>query len=129
MVVRTFGAQRTLALYAFINAVLMGLMVLRLGWISVGALFLSFFFMSIMFPTIFSLGIHGLGEQTKKASSFIVMAIAGGGIFPFLNGLDLRPGQHGGRVRGADGLLPGGALVRALLGASGATQPPGRPQP
>jgi MFS transporter, FHS family, L-fucose permease len=87
MVVRTFGAQRTLALYAFINAVLMGLMVLRLGWFSVGALFLSFFFMSIMFPTIFSLGIHGLGEQTKKASSFIVMAIAGGGVFPFLNGL------------------------------------------
>jgi MFS transporter, FHS family, L-fucose permease len=87
MVVRSFGAQRTLAVYGFINAALMALMVLRLGWISVGALFLSFFFMSIMFPTIFSLGIHGLGEQTKKASSFIVMAIAGGGIFPFLNGL------------------------------------------
>jgi FHS family L-fucose permease-like MFS transporter len=87
MVVRNFGAQRTLAVYASINAVLMGLMVLRLGWLSVGALFLSFFFMSIMFPTIFSLGIHGLGEHTKKASSFIVMAIAGGGIFPPLNGL------------------------------------------
>jgi FHS family L-fucose permease-like MFS transporter len=42
--------------------------------------------MSIMYPTIFSLGIHGLGEQTKKASSFIVMAIVGGAIMPMFMG-------------------------------------------
>lgn len=86
MALRTFSAHRTLAVYGLINTVLMALVVLRLGWISVFALMGANFFMSIMFPTIFSLGIHGLGEETKRASSFIVMAIAGGGIFPFLNG-------------------------------------------
>jgi FHS family L-fucose permease-like MFS transporter len=85
-VVRNLGPQRTLAFYATINALLMGAIVLRIGWLSVGALFLSFFFMSIMFPTIFSLGIHGLGEHTKRGSAYIVMAIGGGGVFPFLNG-------------------------------------------
>ena len=40
----------------------------------------------IMFPTIFALGIRGLGEQTKQASSFIVMAIVGGAIVPMLMG-------------------------------------------
>jgi len=45
-----------------------------------GAMFLSFFFMSIMFPTIFALGIYGLGVQAKRASGFIVMAIIGGAI-------------------------------------------------
>ena len=44
------------------------------------------FFMSIMFPTIFSLGIKGMKENTKPASSLIVMAIIGGAIFPVLMG-------------------------------------------
>lgn len=44
------------------------------------------FFMSIMFPTIFSLGIVGLKEETKPASSLIVMAIIGGAIFPVIMG-------------------------------------------
>lgn len=44
------------------------------------------FFMSIMFPTIFSLGITGLKEETKSASSLIVMAIIGGAIFPVIMG-------------------------------------------
>jgi FHS family L-fucose permease-like MFS transporter len=86
MALRTFSANKTLAVYGFINTVLMALVVARLGWLSVGALFLSNFFMSIMFPTIFSLGIRGLGEDTKQASSFIVMSIGGGAIFPVLNG-------------------------------------------
>jgi FHS family L-fucose permease-like MFS transporter len=59
---------------------------LKLGWLSAGALFLTYFFMSIMFPTIFSLGIHGLGARAKKASSFIVMAIMGGAIMPKVMG-------------------------------------------
>jgi len=42
--------------------------------------------MSIMFPTIFALGIHGLGVQAKKASGYIVMAIMGGAIMPKLMG-------------------------------------------
>ena len=42
--------------------------------------------MSIMFPTIFALGIFGLGQRAKKASSFIVMAIVGGALLPKLMG-------------------------------------------
>jgi FHS family L-fucose permease-like MFS transporter len=81
-----FKAERTLALFAAVNVVVMVLVMAPLGWISVGALFASFFFMSIMFPTIFALGIQGLGPQTKKASAFIVMAIVGGAIMPMLMG-------------------------------------------
>jgi FHS family L-fucose permease-like MFS transporter len=60
--------------------------VLGLGKISLVALLAIFFFMSIMFPTIFALGIHGLGEHTKLGSSAIVMAIVGGAIAPPLMG-------------------------------------------
>ena len=49
-------------------------------------MFLVFLFMSIMFPTIFALGIYGLGVQAKRASGFIVMAIIGGAIMPKLMG-------------------------------------------
>ncbi|MCX6877526.1 MAG: MFS transporter [Verrucomicrobia bacterium] len=80
------AAHKALGLYALANVVLMGLIVARLEWVSVVALFLSFFFMSIMFPTIFALGIHGLGEKSKVASSFIVMAIMGGALLPKLMG-------------------------------------------
>lgn len=44
------------------------------------------FFMSIMFPTIFSLGIQDMKENTKHASSLIVMSIIGGAIFPVIMG-------------------------------------------
>ncbi len=44
------------------------------------------FFMSIMFPTIFSLGVRGLGTKTKKGSSLIIMAIVGGAVFPVIMG-------------------------------------------
>jgi MFS transporter, FHS family, L-fucose permease len=44
------------------------------------------FFMSIMFPTIFSLGIRGLGSKTKEGSSLLIMAIVGGAIFPVIMG-------------------------------------------
>lgn len=75
-----------LATYATANVFLMLLIVLKLGWVSLGALFLSFFFMSIMFPTIFALGIHNLGDKAKLAASFLVMAIMGGAILPKLMG-------------------------------------------
>jgi len=78
--------QILLALYAAMNVLMMVLTICPLGWWSVVGLFLSFFFMSIMYPTIFALGIHGLGEQTKKAASFIVMSIVGGAIMPLFMG-------------------------------------------
>lgn len=76
----------TLGAYALVNVVLMGLVSLGLGWISVAALVLSFFFMSIMYPTHFALAIRGLGERTKLGSSFMVTAIVGGSVMPILMG-------------------------------------------
>ena len=49
-------------------------------------IFLSYFFMSIMLPPCFALGIFGLGTRAKKASAYIVMAIMGGAILPKLMG-------------------------------------------
>lgn len=85
-ILRVTKAHSMLGLYAFINVILMLIVVANMGWLSVIAVFLSFFFMSIMFPTIFSLGIFGLGEKSKLASSFIVMAIMGGAVLPKVMG-------------------------------------------
>jgi MFS transporter, FHS family, L-fucose permease len=85
-ILRKFKAHKMLGAYAVANVILCGIVMLKLGWISVASVFLSFFFMSIMFPTIFALGISGLGVQAKKASGFIVMAIMGGAIMPKLMG-------------------------------------------
>jgi len=78
--------QKLLAVYAIINVILSGIVVMELGWLSVIALFSTYFFMSVMFPTIFALGIHGLGPLTKRGSSFLVMAVAGGAFCPPLMG-------------------------------------------
>jgi FHS family L-fucose permease-like MFS transporter len=83
---RAVNAHKLLGLYALINVILMLVVVAHIGWVSVIAVLLSFFFMSIMFPTIFSLGIFGLGEKSKIASSFIVMAIMGGAVLPKVMG-------------------------------------------
>jgi MFS transporter, FHS family, L-fucose permease len=85
-ILRKVKAHRAVGTYAIANVLLCGVVTLRLGWGSVAAMFLSFFFMSIMFPTIFALGIYGLGVQAKRASGFIVMAIIGGAIVPKLMG-------------------------------------------
>ncbi len=85
-IMRRIRANRVLGTYAVINVFVCGVVVMRLGWVSVAAVFLSFLFMSIMFPTIFSLGIYGLGVQAKKASGYIVMAIIGGALMPKIMG-------------------------------------------
>jgi MFS transporter, FHS family, L-fucose permease len=79
---RTVKAHTLLGTFALLNIAMMALIFLKLGWVSFAALFLSFFFMSIMFPTIFALGIWGLGKRAKIASAYIVMAIMGGAIMP-----------------------------------------------
>lgn len=82
-----FPAHKLLGLYSVINVALCGVVMAKLGWWSTAAVFGSFFFMSIGFPTIFALGIHGLGSQSKKkASAFIVMAITGGALMPKVMG-------------------------------------------
>lgn len=76
-------AHKILGLYALVNVGVCALIIGQLGWVSVLCVFLSYFFMSIMFPTIFAVGIHGLGSQSKKkAAAFIVMSITGGALMP-----------------------------------------------
>ncbi len=77
--------HKALAAYAVINTVMMIIAMKCGGWAGVVGLMASFFFMSIMFPTIFALGIRGLGEHTKFGSSLLVMSIVGGAIMtPFM---------------------------------------------
>ena len=85
-ILRRVAAHTLLGLYAAVNVALCLVVSLKLGWASVVSVFLIYFFMSIMFPTIFALGIFGLGRGAKKASSFIVMAIMGGAVLPKLMG-------------------------------------------
>jgi FHS family L-fucose permease-like MFS transporter len=76
----------TLGVYAVTNVALMAAVIAQCGWVSVFALILSFFFMSIMYPTHFALGIHGLGSKTKIAASWMVTAVVGGAIMPIFMG-------------------------------------------
>jgi FHS family L-fucose permease-like MFS transporter len=86
-IVRKVSAHRALGIYAIINLLLCTVVIMKLGWLSVAAVFGTYFFMSIMFPTIFALGIFGLGpDSKKKASAFIVMSITGGALMPKLMG-------------------------------------------
>jgi len=73
--------------YSVINVLLVAIGVMFPGWVGLWAVFLTSFFMSLMFPTIFALGLKGLGPNTKIGGSLIVMAIIGGAVFTPLMGL------------------------------------------
>lgn len=77
-----FNPRNLLAFYAAINMGLCLVAIKGSGMIVVYTLIAISFFMSIMFPTIFSFGIEGLGHNTKIGSSLIVMAIVGGAFLP-----------------------------------------------
>lgn len=78
--------SKLLAVYSVINIALIIAAVMLHGKASVYALMGVEFFMSIMFPTIFSLSIRGLGSRMKEGSSMVIMAIVGGAVFPVLMG-------------------------------------------
>ncbi len=79
--------NKLLAAFA-IGSIIMCLTVAQgFGWLSFIALMMVNFFFSIMFPTIFSLGLKNLGGHTQQASSFISMGVVGGACFPWLMGL------------------------------------------
>jgi FHS family L-fucose permease-like MFS transporter len=83
-VISQFKPHRVLTVYAAINVVLVAVS-MGGGKAGMYAMFGTFFFMSVMFPTIFALGIRGLGDYTKLGSSLIVMSIVGGAIAaPFM---------------------------------------------
>jgi FHS family L-fucose permease-like MFS transporter len=87
-----------LAAYAAVNVALCAV-VMGGGKVGLFALFGTFFFMSVMFPTIFALGIRGLGDYTKLGSSLIVMSIVGGAIAaPVMGGIADKHSMHFGFV-------------------------------
>jgi MFS transporter, FHS family, L-fucose permease len=84
---RKIAPNKLLFFFALINIFLCLLVISNKSWISVYSLMTIFFFESIMFPTIFALGVKDLGHHTKKASSFIIMSVAGGALMPYVMGL------------------------------------------
>jgi FHS family L-fucose permease-like MFS transporter len=109
-----------LALYAVINTVIAVTVALHPGWLGVGFLIVLSFFMSMMFPTIFALGIKGLGTHTKTGGSLIVMSIIGGAALTPLMG----------KVADISGvsyayLVPAAAFVGIALYALFVSQPAG----
>ncbi len=77
---RFIAPNKMLGAYALVNIALVAVGVLWPGWAGLWAVFLTSFFMSLMFPTIFALGLKGLGPNTKIGGSLIVMAIVGGAV-------------------------------------------------
>jgi len=75
-----------LGTFALINTLLMIAVSMHHNRFGVIALIASYLFMSIMFPSIFALGIKNLGGQTKTASSILVLTVVGGAIAPSLMG-------------------------------------------
>ena len=82
-----FSARLMLSFYALVNVILGLVAVTRANWLGVGCLLTTSLFMSIMFPTIFALGLKGMGEKTKTAGSLLVMAILGGALLTKLMGI------------------------------------------
>lgn len=80
-------AEKLLFYFAVGASVCMVIVIGNWGWLSVGGLFICYLFESIMFPTLFALSIVRLGHHTKRASSFLIMAIVGGAVAPVLMGL------------------------------------------
>ena len=78
---------KLLAFYCTMNVLLLILIFFLHGKFTVIALMGVTFFMSIMFPTVFSLSIRGLGQKTKLGSSLIIMGIVGGATIPPIMGL------------------------------------------
>jgi FHS family L-fucose permease-like MFS transporter len=85
---RRFSPSRMMQLYGLINAALLLIGILLPGWTGLIAILSTSFFLSLMFPTIFALGLKDLGANTNLAGSLIVMAIVGGAVFtPLMGGL------------------------------------------
>ena len=82
-----FSPRKLLAIFAAVNVALLATTMLTEGSMAVYSVVATGLFNSIMFPTIFALGIERLGPLTGKASSLLIMAIVGGAIIPYLQGV------------------------------------------
>ena len=85
-IMRKVAPARLMGAYAVCNVVLVAIAVLFPGWVGLWTIFLTSFFMSVMFPTIFALGLRGLGPNTKLGGSVLVMSIIGGAVLTPLMG-------------------------------------------
>jgi FHS family L-fucose permease-like MFS transporter len=83
---RIVAPARLLWMYALACIVLAAVAMFSHGLVSIGAVIGIAFFMSIMFPTIFSLGLNGAGHHADMGSGLIIMAIVGGALLPPLFG-------------------------------------------
>jgi MFS transporter, FHS family, L-fucose permease len=79
--------SRLMGVYAVTNVGLLLFAILRPGWLGMWCVFFTSLFMSVMFPTIFALGLKGLGRNTKIGGSLLVMAIVGGAVLTPIMGL------------------------------------------
>ena len=86
-IMKFIAPNKLLAIYALINVALSLIVIIAKGMLSVYSLMAVFFFESIMFPTIFALGVKNLGMYTKKGASYIIMSIVGGALVPLVMGL------------------------------------------
>ena len=85
-IMRFVSPRRLMGCYSCTNVALLIIAIAFPGWWGMWALLLTSFFMSLMFPTIFSLGLKGLGPNTKLGGSLLVMAVVGGAVFPLAMG-------------------------------------------
>jgi MFS transporter, FHS family, L-fucose permease len=84
----SIDSGKLLGIFALFSLFLVGVAIVSGGgYLGIWALVLTSFFMSIMFPTIFTLGLSGLGEGAKLGASLIVMAIIGGAVLTAIMGL------------------------------------------
>jgi len=77
---RFVNPSKLMGAYGLANIALVTIAVLHPSWLGIWCVFLTSFFMSVMFPTIFALGLKGLGPNTKLGGSLLVMAIVGGAV-------------------------------------------------
>lgn len=84
---KRISPNKMLGFFALTNIFLLAFGISRPGWAGMIAILLTSFFMSLMFPTIFAIGIKDLGSHTKEGASLIVMAIIGGAVFTPLMGV------------------------------------------
>jgi FHS family L-fucose permease-like MFS transporter len=92
-----FLPSRLMSMYAIANILLLAIGILRPGRVGLAAILMTSFFMSIMFPTIFALGLKDLGPNTNIAGSLLVMTIIGGGVLtPLMGYITERSGTASG---------------------------------
>jgi len=84
---RIISPNKLLTGYALINVVLCIVVVFALKPFNIIALMVIFFYESVMFPTIFTMGLRNMNDRTQIASSVLVMSIVGGAIVPYFMGM------------------------------------------